>query len=178
MAYLGGMENIFGREFFSVVLPWLFTFAVVYGVLEHLNLPQNKPARAITGIVIAFIVGPALAPYVGVLMGMASGFVILISGLLVLIILLEILGVRAKGKIIVENEKGEKREEEAMISIFEAHPKFFAIVLGILAILVFIGVGGPQAMGVSLPSSVALNWPLLFFLGVMVLIVYWMVSES
>ena len=86
------IEGIFGVDFFTYVLPWLLTFAVVYGISSHIGergMPQNKAARAIIALALAFIVAPAISPWVTVFMKMAGSMIIIITGLLVFIIFLE-----------------------------------------------------------------------------------------
>ncbi|MFP4633403.1 MAG: hypothetical protein ACLFM9_00295 [Candidatus Aenigmatarchaeota archaeon] len=176
----GDLEGIFGEigvEFFAYVLPWLLTFAIVYGILSHIGkdgLPESNPARAIIGIVLAFIIAPALSPFVPALMQYSAGFVILIAGFLVFIVLLEVFGIKAKKPIV--GDEGPTGESEEL-SIFEEYPKFFAFVIGVLALLVFFGSGASEAAGINIPSGVSQNYPLLFFLGFMVLVVWWMISE-
>lgn len=177
----GGMEQLFGTQFFSFVLPWLLVFAIVYGVLSHIGedgMPKSKPARGIIGIVLAFIIAPALSSWVGTLMEMIGSFVIIIAGILVFIVLLEVLGIKGKKESPVLDEDGkEKGKTLVPVSIFEAYGKWFAIVFIIIAALVFIGSGGAEAIGINIPSMISYNYPLLFFLGVIVLIVWWMASE-
>ena len=177
-----GIEQLFGTEFFSFVLPWLLIFSIVYGVLSHVGeggMPKSKPARGIIAIVLAFIITPALSNWISVLMEMTGSFMIIISGLLVFIILLEVLGVKKYKEVPEVDEKGKEtgRIKNVSVSIFEAYGKWFAIVFIIIAILVFIGSGAPQAMGWNIPPIIAYNYPLLFLLGVIALIVWWMASE-
>ncbi len=175
MAQTGPVEDIsqfIGIDFFSIVLPWLLTFAIVYGVLSQLGgkedgIPENDAARAIIGIVLAFIIAPALSPYIKQVAGLSAGFVALISGFLLVIIFTEVLGVKSNK----EDNDGDR------MSFFRAYPKFFGFVVAVLAVIVFIGSGGPQAMGIEIPPYIGQNYPLLFFLGFMVLVVWWMVDE-
>lgn len=178
----GGMEQLFGTQFFSFVLPWLLVFAIVYGVLSQIGedgMPKSKPARGIIGIVLAFIIAPALSSWVGTLMEMIGSFVIIIGGILVFIVLLEVLGVKEYKEVPVINEEGKPTGKTKKVerSIFEAYGKWFAVVFIIIAALVFIGSGGAEAIGINIPSMISYNYPLLFFLGVIVLIVWWMASE-
>lgn len=179
--YTTGLEQLFGAEFFSYVLPWLFIFAIVYGVLSHIGkegMPKSKPARGIIGMVLAFIITPALSGWIPAMMEMIGSFVIIIAALLVFIVLLEVLGIRKKYSVVTgKDEKGKPKTEIIEKSIFEAYGKWFAIAFIIIAILVFIGSGAPQALGWTIPPMVSYNYPLLFFFIVIVLIVWWMASE-
>lgn len=171
------LSMLLGSEFFSYVLPWLLTFAIVYGILSHIGkegLPQSNSARAIIGIVLAFIIAPALSPYVAYLMQFSAAFVALVAAFLVFIVLLEIFGLKVRKSIV--DEEGKPTGEMEELSIFEEYPKFFAFVIGVIAIIVFFASGANKAIGIEAPSITA-NYPLLFFLGFMVLIVWWMISE-
>ena len=173
-----GMEGILGIDFFTYVLPWLLTFAIVYGITSHIGdggIPQSKPARVIIALVLAFIVAPVMSPLVVVLMSMMGSLVIVVSGLLVLIVFLELLGIKTKvpvrdkdGKIVGKNE----------LSIFEAHGVAFAILFIIIGVLVFVSSGGLQALGWTVPISVTYNWPLIAFLIIVALAIWWMASEK
>lgn len=168
-------EGSFGVEFFSTVLPWLLTFAIVYAVLSNLSeegIPENDAARATIGIVLAFIITPALSPVIPVFFKMTESLVIAVTAILVLVVLIEILGIRARTT--VKTEKGERKQP---ISIFHKHYKAFSILFVLIAALIFIGTGGLEAAGLRLPSGFAENAPLLFFLGFMALAVWWMVTE-
>ncbi len=171
MAQNGTMEEIsqfLGIDFFAVVLPWLLTFAIVFGVLSQLKdsgIPENKAARAIIGIVLAFIIAPVLSPYVKQLAGLSAGFVAIIAGFLLVVIFVEVLGIKVE-------KDGDK------VSFFEKYPKFFAFIIAMISVVVFIGTGGPEAMGIDLPPYISQNYPLLFFLGFMLLVIWWMVSEN
>lgn len=171
-------QGLFQTEFFSYALPWLLTFAIVYGILSHVGdegMPKSNPARVIISLVFGFLVAPALSGYIGVLMKMTGSFIILIGGLLVFIVLLELLGVKVRGLHRPKEEGGEP--EPAEVSIFEAHGKTFAIILGVLTILIFNASGGFDALGWKIPEILPSNAPLLFFFIVVVLMVWWMASE-
>lgn len=172
--------ELFGAQFFSYVLPWLFTFAIVYGILSHIGgeeregIPESNSARVVIGAVLAFIITPALSPYVTSLMRFSAGFVMLVAGLLVFIVLLEVLGLKTKKPVV--GEEGEVVGQQEL-SIFEEYPKLFAFIIGVLAVLVFFGSGAADAVGFQIPAGIEQNYPLLFFLGVMVLVIGWMISE-
>ncbi len=173
MAQTGPVEEIsqfIGIDFFSLVLPWLLTFAIVYGVLSQLGgkgksgMPENDAARAIIGIVMAFIIAPVLSPYVIQLAALSAGFIALIAGVLILVIFVEVAG--------FDKEKGTHGGK-----FFGKYSSMTGLIIAILAVLVFIGSGAPEALGLNLPPYISQNYPLLFFLGFMVIIVWWMVDE-
>lgn len=173
-----GMGNILGIDFFTYVLPWLLTFAIVYGITSHIGekgIPQSKPARMIIALALAFIVAPVVGPYVAFFMGTIGALAVVIAGFLVFIVFLEILGIRSHKT--GSNEKGEKIEFE--VSIFEKHPVAFSVLFIIIGVLVFIGAGGLQALGWSTaPIYITYNWPLIAFLIIVALAIWWMASEK
>ncbi len=173
-----GFESILGIDFFTYVLPWLLTFAIVYGITSHIGekgIPQSKPARMIIALALAFVVAPVTSPYVVFFMNMVGALAVVIAGLLVLIVFLEILGI--KTKIYGKDEKGKIKEHE--VSIFEAHGVGFAVLFIIIGVLIFVSSGGLQALGWSpLPVDFTYNWPLIAFLIIVALAIWWMASEK
>ena len=78
-----------GPEFYGFILPFLFTFAIVYGLLIKANLfGKNERVAPMLALVIAFFVtavgGPTLAAFFTNLFGGASMF---LGGILVVILL-------------------------------------------------------------------------------------------
>jgi len=112
---------------FQLVLLWLLTLAVVYGVLSHLELPKSLTARGVISIVSSFLVLVACAGTMAAnfLSNLATSAIAVAFGLMFTMIFLEITGTKVSGE-----------------HIFAKHPKFFATALIIIAILVFIGAGG------------------------------------
>ena len=176
-----GIGSLFGGEFFTYVLPWLFIFAIVYGILSHMGggRPKSKPSRAIIGLVFAFIVTPYLAPWIGNVMEMTGIFVMVLSVFLVFVIFLELLGVRATKELPKYDKDGKQiGTEKISVSIFEKYGVAFAILFIIIAALVFIAAGGLEAVGITVPGIVVYNYPLIFFIIVIILLIWWMASES
>lgn len=81
--------------FFDFLLPWLFTFAVVYGALYKANLfgDVNKRIAAAIALVIAFFVtgfaGQALSNFFITIFGGAS---MIFAGILVIVIFIALVG--------------------------------------------------------------------------------------
>jgi hypothetical protein len=148
---------------FQLVLLWLLTLAVVYGILSHVEIPKSMSARGVISISLAFLVLLAAAA------GQAATFVsnlvtasILVAfGLMFAIIFLEIAGAKHEGK-----------------HVLTMHPRFFGIIILILAILIFIGAGG---LGILNLPSIDITTPvaaLVFFLVIMAVAVWVMFKES
>ena len=150
---------------FQLVLLWLLTLAVVYGILSHIDLPKSITTRGVISIVASFMVliaaaGTQTADFISNLMGAS---IVVAFGLIIAMIFLEITGTKIGGE-----------------SIFAKHPRFFGAALLILLILIFIGLGG---LGViNLPNiGFSLSDPLLailIFLIVMVASIWIMVKET
>ncbi len=158
------ISQYFGIDFFSVVLPWLLVFAIVYGVLSQLKngdgLPKNNAARGIIAIVLAFIIAPALSTHIKVLARLSAGFTALLAGLLLFVVFAGVIGINKEKVLGDSNFKW-----------------FTTFVLIVLALLVFVGSNALEAIGIQIPDYVGQNYPLLFFLGFMVLVIWWMIQE-
>lgn len=148
---------------FQLVLLWLLTLAVVYGILSHMELPKSLSARGVIAIVSAFMVllaaaGTQAADFIS---NLVTSSILVAFGLLVAMIFLEITGTKVGGE-----------------HIFAKHPKFFAAALLILAILIFIGAGGLSLLNIPV---FALSDPLIaiiFFLLIMVASIWILIKES
>ncbi len=81
--------------FYDFLLPWLFTFAIVYGLLIKANLfdKVNKKVSGILAIVIAFFVsaysGPLMASYFSTIFG---GFSTVAAAILVVVMFAALVG--------------------------------------------------------------------------------------
>ncbi len=94
-------QNLNELGFYNFLLPWLFTFAIVYGLLIKANLfgDANKKVSGALAFVIAFFVtglaGPAMAAFFISIFGGASIF---LAGILVIILFLAMVGWTPPGK--------------------------------------------------------------------------------
>jgi small-conductance mechanosensitive channel len=152
-------SNLKGAGFILVLL-WLLTLAIVYGVLAHVNIPKSMTARGVISIAIAFLVllaaagKPAEAAFI---QNLVTAAVLIAFGMLIVLIFLEMVGQRG---------------------IFEKHPRFFAGAIILLVILIFIGAGG---LGIINIPSISISDPILailFFLVVMGVAVWVMFRET
>jgi len=148
---------------FQLVLLWLLTLAVVYGILSHLELPKSITARGVISIVAAFMVllaaaGSQAANFIS---NLITSSILVAFGLMIAMIFLEITGTKSGGE-----------------HIFAKHPKFFGMALIILAILIFIGAGGLELLNIPV---FALSDPLIaiiFFLLIMVASIWILIKEG
>ncbi len=169
------LENI---ESVKIVL-WLLSFALVYGLLSHIGkkgMPESNVARGIVGIVAAFFVllSPVTNELTKVLSSMSTGLILLVLGILVFIVFIELAGVKL-GKY--EVKQGVHIERQAGQKVFEKHSQFFAVLLIIFAILVFVAANGLNLLGFNIPLNSSSSMTLLI-LGVIILAVYWLITEK
>jgi len=148
---------------FPLILLWLLTLSVVYGILSHIQLPKSLSARGVISIVAAFMVLFAAAAQEATVFieNIVLSGVIIAFALLIVMIFLELTGTKAEGK-----------------HIFEKHPMQFALALILLVILIFIGAGG---LGILNIPSFEINEPMIaiiFFLIIMLTAIWLLVKES
>lgn len=148
---------------FQLILLWLLTLSVVYGILSHLSIPKSVSVRGVISIVSAFMVllaavGTETVAFVSTL---TTSAILIVFGLMITLMFLEMAGAKMGGE-----------------HLFAQHPTFFGAALIILAILIFIGAGG---LGLINIPSIAFTDPfiaMIFFLLVMVASVWILVKES
>ena len=168
------MDPLSQTKFFTYAIPWLLTFAVVFGILEHYQMPRSNSARTIISLVIAFFVMPVAEPMMTIIAKMGMGMLILFAGLLFILILFEIAGVRTK--FVGESTKEGKVKIKSVERPIQTFYKHFGIAVAILAVMVFIGSGGLEYLGYT--SIPRINYTLVFFIGAILLIIWWMIKEG
>ena len=137
---------------------------MVWGLLQHANIPKSVSARGVIAISAAFLVllAAAATPTVSFLQNLITATVLIAFGLLITVMFLEILGVKV----------GEGKK------IFEEHPKFFGGVVIILIIAIFLGAGGLNVIGLPQIQVSDAIIAFLVFIGVMVAAIYIMLEET
>ena len=148
---------------FPLILLWLLSLAITYGILSHVKIPQSQSARGIISIVISFMVliAAAATQVVSFVTNLIIAGIMVAFGLLVAVIFLEISGAKHDDK-----------------HIFALHPKFFGLALIVLLVLIFIGAGG---LGILNIPAIEITTPLLaivFFLLVMAAAIWIMMKEA
>jgi hypothetical protein len=146
---------------FMLVLLWLLTLSVVYGILSHVNIPKSKTVQGVIAIAVSFLVllAAAAGPAAVFVSNLVTAGIVIVFGLILVVIFFEFLG--------LERPK-----------VFGAHPKFFGLALIVLLILIFIGAGG---LGILNIPSIQITTPIvavLFFLIVMAVAVWVLMKET
>jgi hypothetical protein len=149
-----------GPEFYGFLLPWIFTFAIVYGLLVKTNIfgdRVNKQVSIALAFVIAFFVtgvgGPQLAAFFTNLFGGASIF---LAGILVVILFASMFW----------TEKKESFLHKSSIPI---------IVVILIGIALFLGSTGTFVGNVWLDSSTAV---MIFWIIIIIIAIYLVTRES
>lgn len=158
------VDNLQHIGFFDIVLPWLFTLAIVYGMLDHYDIPDSSSARGAISLALAFFVLP-----IGVIVGpffqnLLQGFLVIVGGILVAVIFVEMLGYKTAD----------------MDNIFLQYPRVFGLLLTVLAVIVFVGAGGLDIIGIG-NNGFTINNEIIgiaFFLGLMSIAVWSITREE
>ncbi|MFH0830257.1 MAG: hypothetical protein V1887_03810 [Candidatus Aenigmatarchaeota archaeon] len=168
---------------FGDILLWLLSFALVYGILNQTNMPKSKPVRGIIAIVVAFFVLlSAPASIITTLTNLSTGLLVVLLGILVVFTFLEIAGVKhlkvGKTKKIKgpDGKEYDAPAEYVQENMFTGHPKVWAAVLIIVAIVLFAGAGGLSITGLALPSGIDPMGALV--MAMIALAVIWLVMEK
>ncbi len=159
-----GLIDMTQSSFFIYIMPWLLVFAIVYGILGAAGIPKNKSARTVISLAIAFFVLPVAGPLVAIIGQLGLGMVMLFTAILFVLILFEVTGTKK------HLEQGGKETE-----VHTYYYKLFGFVLAVLAIMVFIGAGGLAYLGFS---NISINYPLVFFIGIIAITIWWMITEG
>ena len=149
------------------MLIWVLAFAISFAVISKI---LSKAPATLISIVIGFLA--LMAAPVGlvlVIATMSTGLIVLAIGLIVLIALLEIAGVRHGAGFTKDGKKVEG------LRTFEAHPSAVAAILLAVAAIIFVAAGGLPLIGISAIPTIGMGTWLLIIVGVGVL---WMLSEA
>lgn len=148
----------------TLILMWALTLSIVWGLLHHAGIPKSVSARSVISLAAAFMVllAAAASPAVAFLQNLIVATVLIAFALMVAVIFLEITGVKVS--------------EES--SVFKAHPKFFAAVILIILVAVFVGAGGLNVIGLPVINISTTVLAFLLFISVMVAAVYVMIHET
>ena len=156
MAFTLNPASILGPEFYGFLLPWIFTFAIVFGLLSQVKLFGDKGPKVNVALafVIAFFVtgvaGPQLATFFINLFGGAAMY---LAGILVLVLFMSLLGFKLE----------------------TLQHKAYLIVIIIIAIALFLGSTGSLGVSVVIGPDIAM---LAFWVIIIVIAVYMITTEK
>ena len=148
---------------FTLVLLWLLTLAIVYGMLSHAKLPKSDTMKGLISISSAFLVllAAAASPAVAFLQNLIVSSIMIAFGLMVLMIFLEITGTKHEGD-----------------SIFSKHSKWFGAGIVVIMILIFVGAGGLGIINIPDIGFDESMTAVLLFVGVMLVSIWVIIKEG
>jgi len=159
------------------ILLWMLAFAIIYGISSTANIPKSRGARVLISISLSLLVlFSGAGTVVGMISKLANETLLLLLGLLVLIIFFEMTKLTQPVEYRAKTPKGET-SGVARVSVWEEYHAHWLIAFLILAILVFVSVGGLQFIGISgLFQNV--NWIGVLFILIMIFLVGYAVVEK
>jgi len=151
------------------VLLWVLTFAVVYAVLTKAKVFSRAPAALVSIVVGVFVLLAVPAAVIGVIGAMSTGLLIVATGILVLVALVEVAGARW-----IVTDKDGNRGIHPQGNWLTGHTTAVAIGVLILTAAVFYISGGAALLGIGIPAFGLGTW-IVVLVGMAVL---WMLSET
>ena len=152
------VQNMMQMGFFQYLFPFLLALAVLYGIL-HWTMKDRMPKSAIglISLILSFFVmlfvsaNPAIVTY---LMNISGYWLVIGCGILFIIVLLGLVGVKTEEDIL----KGEKGK--------------WVLILVIIAIAVFIffGAGGQALVGSPSWAASSELWTVIFFIVILAIV--------
>ncbi|MBU5575322.1 MAG: hypothetical protein KQA40_02575 [Candidatus Aenigmarchaeota archaeon] len=155
------------------ILLWLLSFAIIYGITSTAKVPKNSAARALISISLSLLILFAVpSGLINLISSLGKELLILILGLMILIVFLEITGLT---KFTVGAGKYGPQVQE---HVFRTHEKYWLFAFFLIALFVFISIGGPAYIGIpNLLQNVNLVG-LLFFVIITILVLYTILEKE
>ena len=159
------------------ILLWMLAFAIIYGISSTAKIPKSQGARVLISISISLLVlFSGAGTVVGMISKLANETLLILIGLLVLIIFFEMTKLAQQVEYKTKGPKGEVTSP-AHVSVWKAYQTLWLLAFLVLAILVFVSVGGLQFIGISgLFQNV--NWIGVLFILIMIFLVGYAVVEK
>lgn len=171
MADITTIGGVLQRLGFADILLWLLTFAIVYGIMTQAMPKLRKETIAIIAIVVGFLVILAVPATLIAFISKLSGYLVLLAlGLLVLVVFLETAGIHRVLPVI--SKEGKLVHEEKP---FLSHP-IAVIAIVMIAILIFVGAGGLNLIGLRLPYGFDVTG--VIFIAAIIGAVLWMIQNK
>ncbi|NIO23016.1 MAG: hypothetical protein GTN38_03250 [Candidatus Aenigmarchaeota archaeon] len=162
------IQNMMNLEFFQFLFPFLLALAIVYGVLSWALKEQlPKSARGVISLIIAFFVMLYSSwnyMVVSFFANISGGFLIVGSGILFIIILMGLVGLRPED-LWPGKEKGKSKWIVVLLVVF-------------IGALIFFGAGGSWLVGIPGWAAGSDFWTIIFFVIILAIVVFWMGAEK
>lgn len=157
------------------LLLWLLSFAIIYGVASTAGIPRSSAARTLFSIALSLLVLFA-APntLISIISLLGTNLLVIMLGLLILIIFIEITGMKI-GHI---KYTPEGKPIGAEPGVFHKYEKLWLGAFIIIAVLVFIAIGGPAYIGIPNIFANINIVGLLFFIVIILLVMYMITTKE
>lgn len=153
------VDNLNKLGFYNFLLPWLFVFAVVYGLLAKVNIfgGQNNRISALIGFIAAFFAvsyyGEPLAAF---FTGLFGGATIILAGILVVVLFIAMAGFKL----------------ENITDVSKWGTKLGLLLIIVIGIVVFMVATGTTISGIQLNEEALAA----IFIIIIILLALWFVT--
>lgn len=159
------IQNMMRMEFFQFLFPFLLALAIIYGLLRY-ALPKQIPksAAGVISLIIAFFVMLYSSwnyMIVQFFANLGGGFLIVGSGILFLVILLGLVGLKPEEIW----QKGKAKWIVVLLVVF-------------IASVIFFGAGGTMLVGIPSWAANTDFWTIIFFVVILAIVIFWMGAEA
>jgi hypothetical protein len=145
---------------FPLLLIWMLTIAIVYGILSHVNIPKSYSVRAVISIVSGFLVlfAAAASSIPLVIQNIISSLIVFGFVFLLVVVFLELLGIKS----------GE---------LLGKYSPIILIIVAFVVFMIFLGSGAAAILPIRLTlSETAVS--ILLFIIIMALAMWILVREE
>ena len=160
------VQNMMQMGFFQYMFPFLLALAVLYGILSWAMKDRvPKSAIGLISLILSFFVMLFVSANPGIvtfLMNISGYWLVVGSGILFILILLGLVGVKTEEHIL----KGEKGKWTLILAIIA------------VAILIFFGAGGQALVGVPSWAASSELWTVIFFIVVLAVVMAMVTGEG
>ena len=162
------IQNMMRLEFFQFLFPFLLALAIIYGLLRW-ALPKQLPksATGVISLIIAFFVMLYSSwnyMIIQFFANISGGFLIVGSGILFIIILMAMVGLRPED-LWPGGKPGKAKWIVVLLVVF-------------IGALIFFGAGGYWLVGVPSWAASTDFWTIIFFVIILAIVIFWMGAEA
>ena len=167
---------------FEHVLLWLFTFAIINGLLAQGKILDNaRETRAIIGIVAGlFVVLSTPVEMIAVISNMSAGMILVIMAFLAIMVFFEAAQVKHVQHYPETDASGRQTGKIKSVEspFFTHHTYIMAAVIIIIAVLLFFGSGGGTLLGFEGTEITNDNISSVGLIIVVIVAVIWLIKEE
>ncbi len=159
MSVLEEMLITLRQQGFDLILVWVLTMAIVYGVLTKVKMPESYSARGSISIAVGFLVMLASAGTAipVIIMHMVTTMIVVGFALLLVVIFLELLGIKS-------------------LELMEKHANIVLVIIAVITFFSFLASGGSSVFGTAIRVPEAIVTMALFFIFAGIII--WLLAKE